>query len=187
MNNSNKARKPTVTEHIEFLIEQFRGEFMKPQILTRLTVSQIDNEHGESRWTEQGDENLEDGEQITATFENVSLCRLSASGYMDCTDWTLCHDENDIMDWLITEAEHLGPLWTIENTEFHDWFERDRQNVRLEDSEGNEIICLWDEAVTEFVEDGFKSRNQSWHEALVNYANEHSLTVKRDALNPLLG
>lgn len=98
----------TVTAQIEALISQFDGEFMKPEILTGLRVSQIENEMGECRWSEQGDENLDDGETITDTFNNVCLCRLSASGYMDCTDWDLCHDENDILQWLTNEAEHLS-------------------------------------------------------------------------------
>lgn len=76
--------------------------------------------------------------------------------------------------------------YTLENTECLEWFERDRANVRLlvsEDAEcpmtellgGTEIICLWDSEVSEFVEDGFKSRSQTWHEALVEYANTHRL------------
>lgn len=72
--------------------------------------------------------------------------------------------------------------WTLENTECSDWFERDRANVRLltsedvfEDAGGLEIICLWDDEVSEFVEDGFKNSRQTWHEALVEYANSMSL------------
>ncbi len=105
MNNSNKAL--TVTQQIETLIAMFDGQFLKPEILTRETVSQIENEHGECRWSVRGFEDLESGEQITETYENVSLCRLSASGYLDCTDWNLCHDENDILDWISREAESL--------------------------------------------------------------------------------
>lgn len=99
---------PSVTEQIEALIEKFDGQFMKPQIYTKLTVSQIENKYGECRFAEQGEEYLEKDEKITETYKNACLCRLSASGYMDCTDWTLCHDENDILDWISTEAETLG-------------------------------------------------------------------------------
>lgn len=94
----------TVTQQIKALIAKFDGQFMKPDIRTQLTVSQIENEFGEIRFAEQGDENLESDERITVTFENVSLCRLSASGYMDCTDWALCHDENDILNWITEEV-----------------------------------------------------------------------------------
>lgn len=98
---------PSVTKQIEMLIKRFDGQFMRPEILTQLTVSQIDNDLYESRWAEQGEEYLEKNETVTATFENACLCRLSAPGYMDCTDWELCLDENDILDWLITEADML--------------------------------------------------------------------------------
>lgn len=106
--------KQTVTEQIEVLIHKFENEFMRPDIRTKLTVSQIENEYGECRFAEQGDENLESDETVTATYENACLCRLSAPGYMDCTDWTLCHDENDILDWIDTEAEYIGDLETKE-------------------------------------------------------------------------
>jgi hypothetical protein len=68
--------------------------------------------------------------------------------------------------------------WHENNTLCYTWFERDRAMVRLADTLGNEIICLWDEEVNQFVEDGFKTRWQSWHEALAEYATEHQLTTK---------
>lgn len=97
-----------VTEQIIELIEKFEGQFMRPDIRTKLTVSQIDNKHGESRFAEQGEEYLESDETITAVYENACLCRLSAPGYLDATEWTLCHDENDILEWIDGEAESLG-------------------------------------------------------------------------------
>ena len=69
-------------------------------------------------------------------------------------------------------------LWHENNTVCDTWFERDRAMVRLTDTRANEIICLWDDAVNEFVEDGFKSRRQSWHEALAEYATEHKLEAQ---------
>ncbi len=107
--------KQSVTSQIHALIEKFENVFMKPEILTRLTVSQVDNEYSESRFVIQGEEYLEKNETITATYENVSLCRLSASGYTDCTDWTLCHDENDILDWLYNEAEYLTEIDEVQS------------------------------------------------------------------------
>ncbi len=68
--------------------------------------------------------------------------------------------------------------WHINNTECHTWFERDRANVRLTDTRGNEIICLWDNEVSEFIEDGFKTHRQSWHEALAEYASERKLKAE---------
>lgn len=35
------------------------------------------------------------------------------------------------------------------------WFERDRQNVRLETPNGRVIFDLWDEDVTHAIEDGY--------------------------------
>lgn len=72
--------------------------------------------------------------------------------------------------------ENLKPYhWHENNTECIEWFERDRACVRLLDRQGKEIICLWDEEVSEFVEDGFKSPRQSWHTALAEYATSHKL------------
>lgn len=75
--------------------------------------------------------------------------------------------------------KNLKPtLWHENNTLFSDWFERDRACVRLTDTMDQEIICLWDSEVEEFIEDGFKPRNQTWHEALTQYATAHGLTTK---------
>ena len=68
--------------------------------------------------------------------------------------------------------------WHENNTICHTWFERDRANVRLTDMRDNEIICLWDGAVSEFIDDGFKKERQSWHEALTIYASEMKLRSK---------
>lgn len=65
--------------------------------------------------------------------------------------------------------------WHTNNTQYDEWFERDRAMVRLTDNRGNEIMCMWDGDVTQFVEDGFKRRQQSWHEALAEYATELQL------------
>ncbi len=68
--------------------------------------------------------------------------------------------------------------WYENNTECKTWFERDRANVRLLDLRGNEIFCLWDEEVSEFIEDGFKKDRQTWHEALTKYATERKLRAQ---------
>lgn len=66
-------------------------------------------------------------------------------------------------------------LWHENNTLYDSWFERDRAMVRLTDTRGNEILCLWDQEVQDFIEDGFKTQRQSWHEALCEYATSHKL------------
>jgi hypothetical protein len=71
--------------------------------------------------------------------------------------------------------------WHTNNTEIFEWFERDRACVRLTDKRGNEIMCLWDQEVEDFVVDGFKSMRQTWHEALTEYATERKLRSKNEA------
>jgi hypothetical protein len=71
---------------------------------------------------------------------------------------------------------NLAPYhWHVNNTLFTEWFERDRAMVRLTDKFDREIMCLWDDDVQAFVDDGFKTHRQSWHEALTEYATEHKL------------
>lgn len=69
--------------------------------------------------------------------------------------------------------------WHENNTIFYSWFERDRACVRLTDTRDQEIICLWDNEVEQFVEDGFKKQRQSWHAALADYATEMRLTTHK--------
>ena len=68
--------------------------------------------------------------------------------------------------------------WHENNTKCDTWFERDRLMVRLTDMRDNEIMCMWDEEVQEFVADGFKANRQSWHEALCEYATQNKLTAR---------
>lgn len=67
--------------------------------------------------------------------------------------------------------------WHVNNTKFDSWFERDRAMVRLTDARAQEIICLWDKQVVEFVTDGFKGR-MDWHEALCEYCTERKITTR---------
>lgn len=76
---------------------------------------------------------------------------------------------------MANKYDHRPYLWHENNTVCSEWFERDRQHVRLCDTRGNEILCLWDDEVSQFVEDGFKGRRQSWHEALSEYATANKL------------
>lgn len=84
--------------------------------------------------------------------------------------------------FLIGEKKQFNKLkprvWHENNSVCHTWFERDRAMVRLTDTRGKEIICLFDNEVSEFIEDGFKKENQSWHEALTDYATDQALTTK---------
>lgn len=69
-------------------------------------------------------------------------------------------------------------LWHENNTIVSTWFERDRAMVRLTDTRDQEIICLFDNAVQEFIDDGFKNDRISWHTALSRYATEHKLIAE---------
>ena len=55
---------PTVTQEIERIISLFDGQFMRPDIRTQLVVSQIENDCGECRWAEQGEEYLDTTEGV---------------------------------------------------------------------------------------------------------------------------
>lgn len=68
--------------------------------------------------------------------------------------------------------------WHENNTLFSLWSERDRTMVRLTDTRGQEIMCLVDDAVQEFIEDGFKKDHESWHSALCRYVTERKLRTK---------
>ena len=92
------------TQAIHEAIEMFNGQFMTPEIVTD-EVFEVTNDYGECRWTfDNGD--LESDETITEFYPRATLCRLSASGYLDCTEWTICHDENDILEWINQEIEN---------------------------------------------------------------------------------
>ncbi len=80
---------------------------------------------------------------------------------------------------LETEVDLRPHFWHENNTLCSTWFERDRAMVRLTDTRDNEIICLWDQDVENFVLDGFKNIRQSWHEALAEYATSLKLRAER--------
>ena len=59
------------------------------------------------------------------------------------------------------------------------WFERDRQNVRLETPRGRVIFDLWDEEVTDAVDSGYLSvprvphpHDTDWQPHAVAYARD---------------
>ena len=61
---------------------------------------------------------------------------------------------------------------TIEDTELHTWFERDRAHVELRNKETDEtVIEFWDDDVGGLVMDGFLDPF-SWKESLWDYAKD---------------
>ena len=62
------------------------------------------------------------------------------------------------------------------------WFERDRQNVRLETHRGRVIFDLWDEAVTDAVDSGYltvpripRPNDADWQPNALAYARDNGL------------
>ena len=67
---------------------------------------------------------------------------------------------------MTTTATH----YTRENTTIETWRERDRQNVCLENNAGLTLLDVWDEDVTQLMEDGFlEPRNL--HQSACDYVN----------------
>lgn len=65
------------------------------------------------------------------------------------------------------------------------WFERDRQNIRLETPKGRVVFDLWDEAVTDAIESGYlrvprppRLTDADWLPCAVNYAVDIGLLKK---------
>ena len=62
------------------------------------------------------------------------------------------------------------------------WFERDRQNITLSTPRGREIFSLWDDDVTQAIQDGFlttprrpRPSDSDWQPHAVAYAKEKGL------------
>mgnify|MGYP001582944461 CR=1 FL=1 len=54
----------------------------------------------------------------------------------------------------------------------HTWFERDRQNIWVEDDKGRKVAEWWDEEVTDMVESGFftyRGSRGKVGESVINY------------------
>ena len=67
-------------------------------------------------------------------------------------------------------ASPAVPCYQLEDTEIHTWFERDRQHVELRSRLDDETILeLWDDDVSQAVEDGFLNP-RDWHRSAYEYA-----------------
>ena len=63
----------------------------------------------------------------------------------------------------------------------HTWFERDRQNIWVEDAKGRKVATWWDEEVSEMVMDGFfDPRNLG--ESVIGYLVETGV-IKAEQVN----
>ena len=71
---------------------------------------------------------------------------------------------------------------SIDNTELHTWFERDRQHVELRNKFTDApIFELWDGDVTEAVEDGFLN-GAHLHDSMYSYAEHLGLIPGQERL-----
>lgn len=66
--------------------------------------------------------------------------------------------------------------------ECYAWFERDRKNLRLETPKGHVVFDLWDDEVSEAIQDGFlkaprtpRPSSEDWQPCAVEYAREVGL------------
>jgi len=62
------------------------------------------------------------------------------------------------------------------------WFERDRANLTLTTDDGREVFCLWDDEVTEAIEDGYlptprlpRPSDSDWLPCAIEYARYYNL------------
>jgi hypothetical protein len=70
-----------------------------------------------------------------------------------------------------------NPAFTmsVQDTEIHTWFERDRAHVELRNKRtGKTIVEWWDEDVNQAVEDGFLNA-RDWHGSAYQYAKERGM------------
>ena len=72
--------------------------FMVPQYVEG-QWAEVENRYGESTYVPADCVELEDGERVVRTFEGVG-CRLSAPGYMDCTEWAVFPTEEEAREYI---------------------------------------------------------------------------------------
>lgn len=88
-----------MTTVLNQMLAEFKEQFMQPEIVKDLFFL-LDNGDGEEYWTNcpVGDE---DGKINSIDEQGGYFARLSASGYLDCTDWSGPFDSQD------DAAQHL--------------------------------------------------------------------------------
>lgn len=121
---------PTTTETIESLIDSTPWGFMRPAIYKERNVLLVDTLHGTEcvpcdllglpdppssddavamwNYTDTLYDYLQAGiVDLESVAHSVSgyVCRLSADGYTDCTEWEYCETEADVLRWLKEQAE----------------------------------------------------------------------------------
>jgi len=78
--------------------------FMKPEITDETQWMEIDDEHGETHFVKMEDFVLDDwfhGGEVTLRGRVGFGARLSAAGYLDCTDWCVNESRADAATYLL--------------------------------------------------------------------------------------
>lgn len=99
---------PAQRETISALLQRFSGQFMHPEICSG-PYAEIESPIGESRWVPSdcfAPGMSEDGETVTLTQWGI-LIRLSAPGYMDCTEWEPCSSWPEVISRLTQWCEEM--------------------------------------------------------------------------------
>lgn len=85
------------------LYDAFEGQFLQPQVMLGDWWEVED--HGETHYFDTdlfGQPDLErDGYIVIEEHKNKYGARLSASGFMDCTDWYIFDTEQEAIDYLL--------------------------------------------------------------------------------------
>jgi len=82
--------------------------FMKPYYSDDEFV-RVEDSNGESELIPAGYEMLQDGSTITERYIGKIFCRLSASGYMDCTSWDGPYDTLEAAKTAIIDTWDVDP------------------------------------------------------------------------------
>lgn len=69
--------------------------FMVPQYTNETFVGVYNDKNCEDTHVPQADLTLDKGDSVFETIKGKWWCRLSAPGYMDCTDWDGPHDTKE--------------------------------------------------------------------------------------------
>lgn len=84
-------------------------------------------------------------------------------------NYPVCDDCGKVHEY-VSLTEHGRKLHRLSDTKCTTWFERDRANVDLRSEKlGEMILDIWDEDVTQAVEDGFLNP-KNWHQSIYDYA-----------------
>jgi hypothetical protein len=88
----------------EMIEELYAGEFMKPECV-KGDFATFTGQYGETITVPLGSLNLHTYDNSTLEVRhNAYGVRLSASGYLDCTDWEVFDTLEEAQDYLIEEA-----------------------------------------------------------------------------------